>query len=33
MRLTKGLFYLDGVHVGLLSEDDLFPSFARSLTP
>jgi chemotaxis-related protein WspD len=32
-RLTKGLFYLDGVHVGLLSEDDLFSSLSRSLTP
>ncbi len=32
-HLTKGLFYLDGVHVGLLSEDDLFSSLARSLVP
>jgi len=32
-RLTKGLFYLDGVHVGLLSEDDLFSSLSRSLVP
>ncbi|HEY5497699.1 MAG TPA: chemotaxis protein CheW [Syntrophales bacterium] len=32
-RLTKGLFYLDGVHVGLLSEDDLFSSLSRSLIP
>jgi chemotaxis-related protein WspD len=32
-RLTKGLFYLDGVQVGLLSEDDLFSSLARSLGP
>lgn len=30
-RLTKGLFYLDGVHVGLLSEDDLFSSLSRSI--
>ncbi|MBA4395840.1 MAG: chemotaxis protein CheW [Syntrophus sp. (in: bacteria)] len=32
-RLTKGLFHLDGVHVGLLSEDDLFLSLSRSLMP
>ena len=32
-RLTKGLFYLDGIHVGLLSEDDLFSSLSRSIVP
>jgi chemotaxis-related protein WspD len=32
-RLTKGLFYFDGAHVGLLNEDDLFSSLSRSLMP
>ncbi len=30
-NLTRGLFYLDGVHVGLLKDADLFAALSRSL--